>query len=296
MKIRPLYLIMLMLCGLKRIALVFKNIIEGNEIVTKSEVNEKFDIKFIQTLQDFYAKTMDVALVCLCENNWITDSSNTTCFCREHIRRNPLLNKLCDECHRKGELESIKNGNPVFFDCHMGLKIFASPIIINGTYVACSIGGQVFFEPPNEKYYRKLAKEFNFNEDNFIEELKKIRIMPEEKLKTTMELLFLISNSLASAAYANYQLTQFGIDYEIPRNTKLEEWFFSNYGKMKRPISSREYEVLKLLAIGKSNTEIAEELFISVHTAKAHVSSILEKFGVTDRTQAAVKAVREGLI
>ncbi len=62
-----------------------------------------------------------------------------------------------------------------------------------------------------------------------------------------------------------------------------------------KPLTEREYEVLKLVIMGKSNTEIAEELHISVHTAKAHVCSILQKMSVGDRVQAAVKAVREGL-
>ncbi len=62
------------------------------------------------------------------------------------------------------------------------------------------------------------------------------------------------------------------------------------------PLTEREYEVLKHLVTGKSNTEIAKELIVSVHTAKAHVCSILQKMCVNDRVQAAVKAVREGLV
>lgn len=62
-----------------------------------------------------------------------------------------------------------------------------------------------------------------------------------------------------------------------------------------KPLTERECEVLKLVIMGKSNTEIAEDLHISVHTAKAHVCSILQKMSVTDRVQAAVKAVRKGL-
>jgi len=53
---------------------------------------------------------------------------------------------------------------------------------------------------------------------------------------------------------------------------------------------------LKHLVDGKSNTEIAKELIVSVHTAKAHVCSILQKMCVNDRVQAAVKAVKEGLV
>ena len=62
------------------------------------------------------------------------------------------------------------------------------------------------------------------------------------------------------------------------------------------PLTEREFEVLKHLVSGKSNTEIAKELIVSVHTAKAHVCSILQKMCVNDRVQAAAKAVKEGLV
>ena len=57
------------------------------------------------------------------------------------------------------------------------------------------------------------------------------------------------------------------------------------------PLTEREQEVLKQLVTGKSNTEIAKELIVSVHTTKAHVCSILQKMCINDRVQAAVKAV-----
>lgn len=69
-----------------------------------------------------------------------------------------------------------------------------------------------------------------------------------------------------------------------------------NNNENKIPLTEREYEVLKHLVSGKSNTEIAKELIVSVHTAKAHVCSILQKMCVNDRVQAAVKAVKEGLV
>jgi DNA-binding NarL/FixJ family response regulator len=64
----------------------------------------------------------------------------------------------------------------------------------------------------------------------------------------------------------------------------------------KAQLTEREMEVLRLLVEGMSNTEIANELIVSVHTAKAHVCNILQKLYVNDRVQAAVKAIREGLV
>jgi two-component system, NarL family, response regulator LiaR len=61
-------------------------------------------------------------------------------------------------------------------------------------------------------------------------------------------------------------------------------------------LTDREIEVLRLLAEGKANKEIAASLFISETTVKTHVSNILLKLGVPSRTQAALYAVRIGLV
>ena len=62
------------------------------------------------------------------------------------------------------------------------------------------------------------------------------------------------------------------------------------------PLSPRELDVLGLIAEGRSNKQIAEALSIGVATVKTHVEDILEKLSASDRTQAAVKALRQGLI
>jgi DNA-binding NarL/FixJ family response regulator len=61
-------------------------------------------------------------------------------------------------------------------------------------------------------------------------------------------------------------------------------------------LSEREFEVLRLIAAGNSNTEIAEQLVISGNTVKSHVSNILSKLHLADRTQAAIYAWREGIV
>lgn len=75
---------------------------------------------------------------------------------------------------------------------------------------------------------------------------------------------------------------------------KEYELFFCE--KTSKPLTDREFQVLNLIVMGKSNTEIAKDLIVSVHTAKAHVCSILQKLSVDDRVQAAVKAVRQGWV
>lgn len=61
-------------------------------------------------------------------------------------------------------------------------------------------------------------------------------------------------------------------------------------------LSPRELEALHLLALGKTNRQIAQEMLVSLSSVKAYVGRIIDKLGVSDRTQAAVRAVELGLL
>lgn len=260
------------------------------------DILEVIDIKFMQNIQDFFAKTMNVTLLSIYEKNWLTEPSNNTDFCRKYTRRSKLGYKNCELCHQKIEETVKKEGKPIITNCPIGLTIFAVPVFIGEKYFACVLGGQILTQPPDEQHFRNIAKMLNINEEEYIKEMENIKILPLEVIKSIMDLLYLVTNSITALSYTNFQLRKSGNNYEIPRNLTLEEWFLNKYGNTTRPISAREYEVLRLIVSGKSNTEVAKELFISTHTVKAHVSSLLEKFSVKDRVQLAVKVTKEGLI
>ena len=70
----------------------------------------------------------------------------------------------------------------------------------------------------------------------------------------------------------------------------------NNVAKNTYGLTDRELEVLALIVEGLNNSEIAKRLVITISTAKAHVHSILQKLYVTNRTQATIQAVKEGLV
>jgi DNA-binding NarL/FixJ family response regulator len=78
----------------------------------------------------------------------------------------------------------------------------------------------------------------------------------------------------------------------LPERTKLPQ----TRQQYSVDLTERELEVLGKIVEGKSNKEIGEALFITIHTVKAHVCNIIQKLAVDDRTQAAVKALRDGLV
>ena len=101
-------------------------------------------------------------------------------------------------------------------------------------------------------------------------------------------------------------LGKFVIGTEVFDSAGLERWLelktegalrsYSDPGEPFHPLSKREMEVLSYLTRGMSNKEIANLLGISHQTVKNHVTSILRKLGVEDRTQAAVYALRRGWV
>ncbi|RYD04729.1 hypothetical protein N752_12445 [Desulforamulus aquiferis] len=68
------------------------------------------------------------------------------------------------------------------------------------------------------------------------------------------------------------------------------------YDKKHQTLTDRELEVLKQVAKGQSNKDIANSLFISEKTVKNHLTNIFQKIGVVDRTQAALYAIKEKIV
>ncbi len=101
--------------------------------------------------------------------------------------------------------------------------------------------------------------------------------------------------SIASRVLKHYtaQLPSKHVETEVPNKAAV---LVEMDRPLAEPLSPRELEVLTLIVDGLSNQDIADKLIISLATAKTHVRNILNKLAVDDRTQAAVHAMRRGLV
>lgn len=98
------------------------------------------------------------------------------------------------------------------------------------------------------------------------------------------DLLAAIRGAVKGLPQLHPQITQKLMEQAAPPENPLDQ------------LSERETELLKLIVYGKSNKEIAEALFLSEVTVKGYVSTVYHKLSVSDRTQAALTAVRWGLV
>jgi len=172
------------------------------------KLSDLIDINFLQEFQDVFATTTNVASITVDDSGSITKPSNFTDFCIKYTRGSALGLKRCVDCDIKwGKLAAVR-GEPVIYDCHTGLTDFAVPIIVNGKHIASILGGQVLTEPPNEEHFREIARQLEINEDEYIEAVKKIKIVPKETVKAAAQLLFLVANSISEIGLKNLKLKE----------------------------------------------------------------------------------------
>lgn len=119
-------------------------------------------------------------------------------------------------------------------------------------------------------------------------------LLKEMDSKTLIEAIKIVTEG---GSYLHPKVTH-NLVKEFQRLSNVESGSLEDieYRKPLHLLTRRECEVLQLLAEGKSNRGIAEHLFISEKTVKNHVSNILQKMNVNDRTQAVVMAIRNGWV
>lgn len=173
---------------------------------SKLKLTDLIDLELLQELQDTFAKTMGVASIAVDDKGPITNPSNFTDFCIKHTRETEEGYRRCNECDIKWGMLAAQSGKPIIYDCHSGLRDFAVPIVVEGKHIASILGGQILTKEPDEEHFRKLARELGINENEYIEALRKIKIVPAENIDAAANFLYLVANTISKIAHKNLEL------------------------------------------------------------------------------------------
>lgn len=184
----------------------------------KIKLTDLIDIEFLQEFQDFFAKTMGVASIAVDDNGPITKPSNFTPFCNKYTRGSKEGFRRCNECDIRWGKFAAKSGKPAIYTCHSGLTDFAVPIMIGGEHVASILGGQILTEAPNEEHFRELARELGIDEDEYVDAVKQIKVVPAATVDAAANFLYLVANAISKIAYKNLELIKKNERESIYRN------------------------------------------------------------------------------
>ncbi|MDF2881214.1 MAG: methyl-accepting chemotaxis sensory transducer [Clostridiaceae bacterium] len=263
---------------------MIKKLSNGEIDLDALEIKDVLDIDLLQKFQDNFAKSMNIASVTIdVKGNPITKPSSYTSFCN-YTHSTSIGDSRCAESHKKGGEEATRTGRPYIYTCHAGLIDFAAPIMVNEKSIGTILGGQILYSQLDESIVRKNASEIGFNENNYVEASRKVKVAEEENVKSAAEVLYIVANSLSKIGYEQLSLASV--------STNLSE----NFNQI-----SATMEELAASSINVTNNQhILNEEISNIKSLSIEINGILDSIkSIADETKllglnAAIEAARAG--
>jgi PAS domain S-box-containing protein len=170
------------------------------------ELKDLIDKAMLEELLLSFSELTGLAVVAFDKEKTFTKEINFNDFCMKYTRGSKKGLAKCLECDFSNAETAIATGKPAIYKCHSGLYDLAVPIMLEDEMIGSILCGQVLTEEPDFEHFKKIAKEYEINEDEYIEAVKKVQIISEEKIKAAASMLFNLAKSLSNLAQKNYEL------------------------------------------------------------------------------------------
>lgn len=164
------------------------------------------DASMLQKIQDEFSSFSGMAALTTDQfGTPLTKGSNFTKFCFALTRNSPEGHRRCENCDKMGAIQTMQNGKVSIYKCHAGLVDFAAPIIVEGRFIGSFIGGQVLTEDYNESEIRRIANELEIDEEEYIDAIKEINLIPRKDVEKNANFLGVVASILSNMAFKSYQ-------------------------------------------------------------------------------------------
>lgn len=234
---------------------------------------ELIETELLQKIQDSFSSITGMAALTTDKDGTpITKGSNFTDFCMKYTRQSAKGAERCEKCDKMGAEICIKNGKPHAYSCHGGLIDYAAPIMVHGKMIGAFIGGQVLSEKPDLDKFRKIARELEIDEDEYIEAVKKVEVIDKERIDNAAEALGNIAEVLSNLAYGCYLANKAKCDTEFAMQARTE--FFA---KMSHEIRTPINTIIGMneMIMRESNEDYVRNYAMDINVAAKSMLSIV---------------------
>ena len=209
----------------------------------KTKILDLIDFEKVNTLLEGFNKSTGFVTAILDLEGNVLSQSGWRPICTDFHRVHPETAKKCVISDTVLANKMAEGEKYHFYQCLNGLVDVAVPIIIKGEHIANLFSGQFFFEEPDNSFFQKQATKYGFNQEIYLESLKKVPVFSKEKVKVAMD--FLLNMTLLISEMTLQKLEQTILNKSI---VESEERF---------------REIFESANVGKSITLITGEISVN---------------------------------
>lgn len=170
-------------------------------------------VKVQQMMDQLYKATGILTALLDLEGNILT-ASGWRHICLDFHRKHPSTNQRCRLSDRSIN-QALKEEQPyIIYTCDNGLTDAATRVMVQGEHVATVYTGQVFLEAPDIDFFRRQASECGFEEEAYLEALKKVPVCDKNQLKNTIEFLCSLAEMLGEIGYQEIETRQASLELQ----------------------------------------------------------------------------------
>ncbi|OFX83808.1 MAG: hypothetical protein A2W99_03030 [Bacteroidetes bacterium GWF2_33_16] len=188
----------------------------------KINILDLIDFGKVDTLLEGFNKTTGFVTAILDLDGNVLSKSGWRTICTHFHRINPETASKCTISDTELANKMANGEKYHFYKCLNGLVDVALPIVIKGEHIGNLFSGQFFFEEPDISFFKMQAKEFGFNEKEYLEALKKAPVFSKEEVKTTMDFLLNMTQLIVELAYKRLEQA------ELNKTIKESEFQYRN--------------------------------------------------------------------
>ena len=214
-------------------------------------LTELFDMEILQRIQNLFSEIEGISAGISDENGIAVVEHNSNCdFCSKYTKKSPEGLRRCQLCDKRGAQAAMEKKAPQIYTCHAGLTDFAAPIMLNGRFLGCFLGGQVLTKPLSREKVLAYAKELGIPPEEYAEAAARIPVFPRDRIERNAKYMYDMGDMISSMAYKQYLILQ--MSGELEREAHMKSDFLANM--------SHEIRTPMNAVIGMAEMALREEL------------------------------------
>ena len=176
--------------------------------IMKTKKLDYIDFEEVNKLLEGFNKSTGFVTAILDLEGNVLSKSGWRQICTEFHRINPETSRKCSISDIVLANKLSKDQKYHFYECLNGLVDVAVPIVIKGEHIANLFSGQFFFDEPDHDFFKKQAKMFGFNEQNYLKALESVPIVSKEKVKNAMDFLLNMTQLISEITLQKLEQSQ----------------------------------------------------------------------------------------